>query len=75
MRVIGRPGNDWRTNVWYALLTADLQIEFMPVHYDHEALASEMEREGLPPECAETIRTGWWTTCLETLPAREQGKC
>jgi diadenosine tetraphosphatase ApaH/serine/threonine PP2A family protein phosphatase len=72
--VIGRPENDGATNVWYTLLTADptLAVEFVPVHYDHETLAGEIEREGLPPEFAETIRTGWWTTCLENLPARER---
>ena len=31
-----------------------------------------MEREALPREFVETIRTGWWTTCLENLPARER---
>src|SRR5207244_3889049 len=30
--------------------------------------------EGLPPEFAETLRTGWWTTCLENLPARERAR-
>ena len=39
-----------------------------------ETLAREMDREGLPPEFAETIRTGWWTTCLENLPARERAR-
>jgi len=73
---IGRPENDGSTAVWYALLTADsdLNVEFVPVHYDHEALAREMEREGLPSEFAETIRTGWWTTCLENLPAKERAR-
>ena len=40
--------------------------------YDHQALAAEMRREGLPEEFVETILTGWWTTCLEILPARER---
>jgi diadenosine tetraphosphatase ApaH/serine/threonine PP2A family protein phosphatase len=73
---IGRPQNDGATNVWYAILTADdgLAVEFVPVHYDHEALAREMEREGLPREFVETIRTGWWTTCLEVLPAKERAR-
>jgi hypothetical protein len=31
-----------------------------------------MEAEALPSEFAETIRTGWWTTCLENLPAKER---
>jgi predicted phosphodiesterase len=74
--VIGRPENDGQTNVWYTILTAgdDLQVEFVPVHYDHERLALEMEQEGLPPEFIATIRTGWWTTCMEILPAKERGR-
>jgi diadenosine tetraphosphatase ApaH/serine/threonine PP2A family protein phosphatase len=73
---IGRPENDGRTHVWYALLTAapDIQVEFVPVAYDHEALAREMQAEGLPVEFTETIRTGWWTTCLEILPAKERAR-
>ncbi|MEO8431926.1 MAG: metallophosphoesterase family protein [Acidobacteriota bacterium] len=76
--VLGRPANDGRTNVWYARLTfgEDVGVEFVPVPYDHEALALEMEAERLPEEFVQTIRTGWWTTCLEILPAkeRERGK-
>lgn len=74
--VIGRPENDGTTNVWYAVLTAapDLGVEFVPVHYDHETVAREIEREGLPAEFAETLRTGWWTTCLENLPAKERAR-
>jgi len=75
--VIGRPENDGHTNVWYTVLTAigrDLDVEFVPVAYDHEALAREMEAEGLPPEFVETVRTGWWTTCLEVLPAKERAR-
>jgi diadenosine tetraphosphatase ApaH/serine/threonine PP2A family protein phosphatase len=74
--VIGRPENDGTPRVWYALLTAcpDLTVEFVPVAYDHEAVAREIEAEGLPAEFAETLRTGWWTTCLENLPARERAR-
>ena len=74
--VIGRPENDGKTNVWSTLLTVgdDLKVEFMPIHYDHEALAKEMVAENLPPEFVETIRTGWWTTCLEILPPKERAK-
>lgn len=74
---IGRPANDGRTEVWYTLLTAEgceLNVEFVPVSYDHDALAAEMEAERLPGEFVETIRTGWWTTCLEVLPARERAR-
>jgi predicted phosphodiesterase len=72
--VLGRPENDGQTNVWYALLegTTKLHVQFIPVHYDHERLAGEMVAEHLPSEFVETIRTGWWTTCLEILPAKER---
>jgi diadenosine tetraphosphatase ApaH/serine/threonine PP2A family protein phosphatase len=76
--VIGRPENDGTPRVWYTLLTAergaDLQVDFVPVAYDHETLAKEMEAEALPPEFVETVRTGWWTTCLEVLPGRERAR-
>jgi diadenosine tetraphosphatase ApaH/serine/threonine PP2A family protein phosphatase len=73
--VLGRPENDGRTNVWYALLDAargGLRVEFVPVVYDHERLAREMREERLPEEFIETVCTGWWTTCLEVLPAKER---
>lgn len=72
--VLGRPENDGATNVWYAMLHADpdLRVEFVPVAYDHERLAAEMRAERLPEEFVQTVRTGWWTTCLEILPAKER---
>lgn len=72
--VLGRPENDGRTNVWYALLEAspDLRVEFVPVHYDYHRLAEDMRAERLPEEFTRTILTGWWTTCLEVLPSKER---
>jgi diadenosine tetraphosphatase ApaH/serine/threonine PP2A family protein phosphatase len=72
--VLGRPENDGRTNVWYALLEVNpgLSVEFIPVAYDHPRLAHEMRQERLPEEFVETVLTGWWTTCLEVLPAKER---
>src|SRR5439155_21704304 len=72
--VLGRPENDGRTNVWYALLSATptFAVEFVPVAYDHACLAQDMREEKLPEEFIETILTGWWTTCLEVLPAKER---
>ncbi len=73
--VIGRPANDGRTNVWYTLVTishGSAEVAFVPVEYDHAALAREMRQERLPEEFIETIETGWWTTCLEVLPAKER---
>jgi hypothetical protein len=72
---VGRPANDGRTETWYALLERDRDdATFVPVAYDHEALAREMGGEALPREFIETIRTGWWTTCLEILPAKERAR-
>ncbi|MGH7332108.1 MAG: hypothetical protein ACREKS_05035 [Candidatus Rokuibacteriota bacterium] len=28
--------------------------------------------EALPPEFVETIRSGWWTCCLESMPVTER---
>ena len=73
--VIGRPANDGRTNVWYTIVdvrAGDVSVEFVPIAYDHHRLAAEMRSEKLPEEFVETILTGWWTTCLEILPAKER---
>ncbi len=93
--VLGRPANDGRTDVWYALVDvappvdraagsgrgdpgeeprAPARVEFVPVTYDYERLAEEMRREALPEAFIETITTGWWTTCLEILPAKERAR-
>jgi predicted phosphodiesterase len=75
--VLGRPENDGTTRVWYTMLsigTGDVAVEFVPVHYDFEALAQDMRAERLPNEFTETICTGWWTTCLEILPHKERAR-
>jgi predicted phosphodiesterase len=53
---------------------ARLGVDFIRLAYDYERLAFEMAREGLPEEFVETIRTGWWTTCNEILPAKERAR-
>ena len=73
--VIGRPGNDGHTHVWFTLLEdrdGELTWSFLPLEYEYERLAKEMHQEGLPAEFAETIVTGWWTTCLENMPSKER---
>lgn len=72
--VLGRPENDGNTHVWYTILeaAAKLRVEFVPVVYDHQRLARAMRDERLPEEFVETVLTGWWTTCLEVLPAKER---
>jgi hypothetical protein len=73
---LGRPANDGRTDVWYARLEigGEARAELSPVAYDFEAMAREMQEEKLPEEFVETIRTGWWTSCLEILPAKERAR-
>jgi predicted phosphodiesterase len=75
--VIGRPENDGQTNVWFAIIDAsggEIEIEFVKLEYDYERLAQEMRGENLPQEFVETVLTGWWTTCLEILPAKERAR-
>jgi diadenosine tetraphosphatase ApaH/serine/threonine PP2A family protein phosphatase len=89
---IGRPANDGRTGVWYALLdvptaavpagsgpdllpapaASAIAVTLRLVEYDHQRLCHEMRAEALPEEFIETIATGYWTTCLEILPAKER---
>jgi predicted phosphodiesterase len=81
---LGRPENDGHTNVWYTFVRTGsdsildseqggrLDVEFVPIEYDHQRLAREMQDEGIPDEFIETILTGWWTTCLEVLPGKER---
>jgi hypothetical protein len=74
---LGRPANDGRTAVWMTLVedrAGALDVEHVPVAYDHERLAREMREERLPEEFVETVLTGWWTTCLEILPAKERAR-
>ena len=68
---VGRPANDGLRVAWYAWFAPECHdATFIPVAYDALAVAAEMDAEGLPAEFGETIRTGWWTTCLEILPAK-----
>jgi predicted phosphodiesterase len=74
--VLGRPANDGTTRVGYAILDADNPevATYVPLDYDHDALAAEMRAEDLPAPFVETVLTGWWTTCLEILPAKERAR-
>jgi diadenosine tetraphosphatase ApaH/serine/threonine PP2A family protein phosphatase len=74
---VGRPANDGRTDTWYAVLELDggeARAELVPVAYDWRAQAASMRAAGLPEPFVETIETGWWTTCLEIVPAPERSR-
>jgi len=83
--VLGRPANDGSPEVSYAFLTAGgrdgtagparpIALQQARVAYDIVPLLREMEQERLPAEFMETIASGWWTTCLEIVPAAERGR-
>lgn len=73
---VGRPPNDGSPRVGYTILDAadPSLVQYIPLDYDYESLAREMQAEDLPAPFVETIRTGWWTTCLEILPAKERAR-
>ncbi len=75
---IGRPANDGRTEVWYAVVHLDggeiSRVELVALEYDWRAQAASMRAAGLPEPFVETIETGWWTTCLEIVPPRERAR-
>lgn len=72
---IGRPANCPTTEVEYVLVDVHeqgLRCARRAVQYDHDLLAQQMRAEGLPEVFVETLLKGYWTTCLEVLPAKER---
>ena len=75
--VLGRPANDGRTEVWYAVLEltgSGTEAELVPLRYDWKAQVRSMRDAGLPEAFTETIETGWWTSCLQILPPAERAR-
>jgi len=59
--VIGRPANDGRREVWYAVVDLNggrADVELVPLAYDWAAQAASMRAAGLPEAFTETIETG-----------------
>jgi diadenosine tetraphosphatase ApaH/serine/threonine PP2A family protein phosphatase len=74
---VGRPANDGSPDTWYAVLDLEdgrARAELVQVAYDWRAQAASMRQAGLPEPFVETIETGWWTTCLEVVPAPERSR-
>ncbi|CAA9489517.1 MAG: hypothetical protein AVDCRST_MAG85-1143 [uncultured Solirubrobacteraceae bacterium] len=74
---IGRPANDGSTSTWYSLVDVvqgEVSAELIPLTYDWRAQARSMRDAGLPEAFVETVETGWWTTCLEVVPAPERAR-
>ncbi len=75
--VIGKPANDGRREVWYAIIEVGggrAEAELVPLAYDWAAQARSMRAAGIPESFVATIETGWWTTCLEVLPPAERAR-
>jgi len=75
--VLGRPPNDGRLEVRYALASLSggtVTAEIIRLPYDWRAQARSMRQAGLPEAFTRTNETGWWTTCLEVLPAQERSR-
>lgn len=75
--VLGRPANDGSTDVRYAIADLDggrADVRIVRLAYDWRAHAAALRGSGLPAEFAYTCETGWWTTCLEILPAAERSR-
>jgi pyruvate-formate lyase-activating enzyme/diadenosine tetraphosphatase ApaH/serine/threonine PP2A family protein phosphatase len=75
--VLGRPANDGRREVWYALVDLEdgrADVEHVPLAYDWRAQARSMRAAGIPEAFVATIETGWWATCLEILPPAERAR-
>ncbi|MDQ3896470.1 MAG: metallophosphatase family protein [Actinomycetota bacterium] len=75
--VVGRPANDGRREVWYAVLDVEggeVEAALVPLAYDWAAHAASMRSAGLPDAFTETIETGWWTSCLQILPPMERSR-
>ena len=75
--VLGRPANDGRRQVWYAVLDladGSAAAELVPLAYDWRAHAASMRAAGLPEAFTETVETGWWTSCLQVLPPAERAR-
>ena len=74
---IGRSANDGRREGWYAVLevhAGQASAELAPVAFDWRAQAAAIREAGLPEAFAESVESGWWTTCLEVLPPAERAR-
>lgn len=76
--VVGKPDHDGDLAVHYAVITvADasvFDVEIRRVEYDYLDWVSTLEREGVDPIFIEPIRTGVWTSGVDSLPLTERSR-
>ena len=71
--VVGKPDHDGDIAVHYALVTGEMACPVIQrVPYDHERWIAQLERESVPSIFVEPLRTGRWTTGVNSLPDAER---
>ncbi|MFM7304548.1 MAG: metallophosphoesterase family protein [Alphaproteobacteria bacterium] len=73
---IGMPADDGTPRIWFAVLTpgeAGLNVEILPLEYDHAAAAAAMRTAGLPEGYAAALGSGIWPSC-DVLPSAERAR-
>ncbi len=70
---IGVPANDGTPRVWFSVLEpgdADIEIQHLPLEYEHGAAAAAMRAARLPEGYADALSSGLWPS-LDILPPEE----
>ena len=71
--VTGKPDHDGDPAVHYAMVTCEtISPVIERVTYDYERWIAQLERESVPAIFVEPLRTGRWTTGVESLPVAER---
>jgi hypothetical protein len=55
-------------------LLAEAEAAGVPIVQGNYDRSVGMRAEGIAEPFVRTIETGWWTTCLEILPAKERSR-
>lgn len=74
--VVGMPANDGTPRVWFAVLSptpGGIEIEVLPLSYDHATAAAAMRAKGLPEGYAACLETGLWPN-MDVMPEAEREK-
>ena len=75
--VVGKPDHDGDPAIHYALAArshGSWHVTIRRVTYDHFAWAEQLACEGADEVFIEPLRTGWWTTGVNSLPKPERGR-
>ena len=71
--VTGKPDHDGDPAVHYAMVTGETASPVIErVTYDHERWIAQLESESVPSIFIDPLRTGRWTTGVDSLPGAER---